>query len=114
MAASPQARLRYIRAGQGELTFQIPIGDVLFFRADDKYTVVQTAAGERLIRTSIADLASQRDPGQFWQVHRSTLINLDHLEGTLRDEMSRLFLRMRGFGGELPVSRAYVHRFKAM
>lgn len=110
----PQPPLRYIRAGQGELTFQVAVADVLFFHADDKYTVVKTAAGERLIRTTIAELASRLDPEQFWQVHRSTLINLDYLAGTRRDEMSRLFLRMRGHESELPVSRAYVHRFKAM
>ena len=104
----------YVRASQGELTHQIGVADVLFFRADDKYTVVQTAAGEHLIRTSIAELVSQLDSQQFWQVHRSTLVNLNHVSGTRRDELSRLFVRMRGFDGELPVSRAYVHLFKAM
>lgn len=117
LAARPdtaQVRLRYVRANQGELTHQIDIADVLFFRADDKYTVVQTKGGEHLIRTPIAELASQLDPQQFWQVHRSTLVNLPHVAGTRRDELSRLFVRMRGFDGELPVSRAYVHLFKAM
>jgi DNA-binding LytR/AlgR family response regulator len=54
------------------------------------------------------------DPAQFWQVHRSTIVNLHFVAGTRRDELSRLFVRMRGFGSELPVSRAYVHLFKAM
>jgi DNA-binding LytR/AlgR family response regulator len=112
-AAAP-ARLRYIRAAQGELMHQIPVGDVLFFHADDKYTIVQTATAEHLIRTPIFELASQLDPEQFWQVHRSTVINLDHLAGTRRDEQSRLFVRVRGHARELPVSRAYVHLFKAM
>jgi DNA-binding LytR/AlgR family response regulator len=110
-------RLRYVRAAQGELMHQIPVDEVLFFQADDKYTVVQTAAAEHLIRTPIFELASQLDPDRFWQVHRSTLINLDHLAGTRRDEQSRLFVRVKGPGGtlrELPVSRAYVHLFKAM
>ena len=106
--------LRYLRASQGELTHQIDVADVLFFRADDKYTVVQTATGEHLIRTTIAELAAQLDAQQFWQVHRSTLVNLRFVAGTRRDEFSRLFVRLRGFDGELPVSRAYVHRFKAM
>ncbi|MEP7296018.1 MAG: LytTR family DNA-binding domain-containing protein [Burkholderiales bacterium] len=106
--------LRYVRASQGDLTHQIDVGEVLFFRADDKYTCVQTATGEHLIRTSIAELATQLDPAQFWQVHRSTLVNLRFVAGTRRDELSRLFVRMRGHDGELPVSRAYVHLFKAM
>lgn len=112
--AAPASRLRYVRASQGELTHQIDVADVLFFRADDKYTCVQTQGGEHLIRTPIAELAAQLDPQQFWQVHRSTLVNLPHVSGTRRDELSRLFVRVRGFDGELPVSRAYVHLFKAM
>jgi len=108
------ARLRFIRAAQGEYVRQIPVADVLYFHADDKYTVVRTVDGEYLIRTAIADLAAQLDPDRFWRVHRATLVNLDHLDGTRRDECSRLFLRMRQHARELRVSRAYVHLFKAM
>lgn len=111
---APAQRLRYVRAGQGLLTHQVAVRDILYFQADDKYTVVMTAAGEHLIRTSIAELAAQLDPDQFWQIHRSTLINLDYLAGTRRDETSRLFVRMTGQRAELPVSRAFVHLFKAM
>lgn len=111
--AAPQP-LRWIRAGSGEITHQVAVDDVLFFRADDKYTCVQTAHAEHLIRTPIAELAQQLDAQQFWQVHRSTVVNLRFLAGTRRDEASRLFLRMLGWPGELPVSRAYVHLFKAM
>ena len=115
-AAPPTApaRLRYVRASQGELTHQIDVADVLFFHADDKYTCVRTASGEYLIRTTIGELAAALDPERFAQVHRSTIVNLDHLAGTRRDESSRLFVRMRGHAAELPVSRAYVHLFKAM
>ncbi len=106
--------LRWVRASRGELTEQIAVDEVLFFQADEKYTCVQTAQAEHLIRTPIAELAALLDPGQFWQVHRSTLVNLRHVEGTRRDETSRLFVRMRSHAIELPVSRAYVHLFKAM
>ena len=112
--AGTAPRLRYVRASQGELTHQIDVAEVLYFRADDKYTCVQTANGEHLIRTPITELAAQLDPDQFWQVHRSTLINLRFVAGTRRDELSRLFLRLHGHPAELPVSRAYVHLFKAM
>ena len=112
--ATAAERLRWVRAGNGDMVHQVDVTDVLFFRADDKYTCVQTATAEHLIRTPIAELAAQLDPAQFAQVHRSTLINLAHLAGTRRDEASRLFVRMRGHAGELPVSRAYVHLFKAM
>jgi len=112
--AAPPEHLRWVRAGSGDVMHQVDMAEVLFFRADDKYTCVQTAAAEHLIRTSIAELSAQLNPAQFVQIHRSTLINLAHLAGTRRDESSRLFVRMRGHTGELPVSRAYVHLFKAM
>jgi DNA-binding LytR/AlgR family response regulator len=108
------SRLAYIRAAQGELMHQIPIEDVLFFRADDKYTVVQTASGEHLIRTTITDLVNQLDPEKFCRIHRSTLINLDHLAGTRRGENARLLIRIKEYDKELPVSRAFVHLLKAM
>jgi len=113
-AAAPAERLRWVRASSGELTHQVPVDEVLVFRADDKYTCVQTAAAEHLIRTPIAELAAALDPQQFVQVHRSTIVNLAHLAGTRRDEASRLYLRLRDHDQELPVSRAYVHLFKAM
>jgi len=107
------ARLRFVRVTQGDLMQMIAVDDVLFFHADDKYTVVQTTTAEHLIRTPITELAQQLDPDQFWQVHRSTLVNLQHVAGTRRDETSRLFVRIKGRAQELAVSRAYVHLFKA-
>ena len=107
-------RLRYVRAGKGGSVHNIAVNEILFFHADDKYTVVRTASDEYLIRTPIAELAARLDPDEFWQVHRSTIINLAHLAGTRRDEASRLFLRIRGYANELPVSRAYVPLFAAM
>jgi len=107
-------RLRYVRASQGELMHQIAVDEVVYFHADEKYTCVQTATAEYLIRTPITELVAQLDPQSFWQVHRSTIINLAHLAGTRRDELSRLFVRFRALPRELPVSRAYVHLFKSM
>lgn len=113
-ASPPGPCLRYILASQGERSHHLDVANVRFFQADDKYTVVASVDGEFLIRTPITELAAQLDPQQFRQVHRSTLVNLAWLEGTRRDETSRLWLRMRGHASELPVSRAFVHLFKAM
>ena len=112
--AAAAAPLRWIRASQGELTHQVAVADVMFFHADDKYTCVRTAQAEYLIRTPITELIAQLDGQQFWQIHRSTIVNLAHLAGTRRDEASRLFVRIAGWKDELPVSRAYVHLFKPM
>ena len=108
------APLRYVRASQGELMHQVDVADVLYFHADDKYTCVRTAQAEYLIRVPISELAAQLDPADFAQVHRSTIVNWRHVAGARRDELSRLFVRIKGHASELPVSRAYVHLFKAM
>ena len=110
----PAQPLRWVRASKGEITHQIAVTDVVYFHADEKYTVVRTRDAEHLIRTPIQELIEQLDPDQFWQVHRSTIINLAMLAGTWRDDDSRLFVRFKGLTMELPVSRAYVPRFKAM
>jgi DNA-binding LytR/AlgR family response regulator len=112
--AGNSARLRWVRASQGDTTLQIPLDQVILFHADDKYTMVHTAQGEHLIRTPISDLLAQVDNEQFVQVHRATLINMAHLHSCRRDEASRLWLTLRGNAREWPVSRAYVHLFKAM
>ena len=114
IAGGPPKYLQWIQASVGQSIQMIPVDEVLFFISDEKYTRVQTAQLEALIRKPIKELVDELDPKLFWQIHRSTLVNVEHLEGTRRDEASRLFVRLKGFGRELPVSRAYVHLFKAM
>ena len=63
---------------------------------------------------ALAARQASLDPAVFVQVHRSTIVNLQHLAGTRRDAASRLFLRIKGHAHELPVSRAYVPLFRAM
>ena len=113
--ARPAQPLRFIRASSGDLTHQVDVQQVVYFHSEAKYTAVQlVGGGAHLIRTPIAELLAQLDPDQFWQVHRATIVNLAQLAGTRRDDASRLFVRFQGLTRELPVSRAYVARFKAM
>ena len=107
-------RLRWIRALKGEGVQQIAVDEVLYFQASDKYTCVITRDGESLIRMPLAELAAQLDGEVFWQVHRSTVVNMNEVASTRRDLGGRLFVRLRDGKTELPVSRAYVHLFKQM
>ena len=116
-AAIPGAgagRLRWIRALKGDVVQQIAIDDVLYFQASDKYTCVMTREGESLIRMPLAELAAQLDAEVFWQVHRSTLVNMNAVAATRRDLGGRVFVKLKDGRTELPVSRAYAHRFKQM
>jgi DNA-binding LytR/AlgR family response regulator len=107
-------RLRWIRALKGEVVHQIPVDDVLYFQAADKYTCVITREGESLIRMPLAELGAQLDPEAFQQVHRSTIVNMAMVESSRRDLAGRVFVRLRGAKEELPVSRAYAQLFRQM
>jgi DNA-binding LytR/AlgR family response regulator len=106
-------RLRWVRALKGEVVHQIPVDEVLYFRAADKYTSVVTREGESLIRLALADLARDLDPEAFAQIHRSTVVNLAEVASSRRDLGGRVFVKLRN-GTELAVSRAYAHLFKQM
>jgi DNA-binding LytR/AlgR family response regulator len=108
------ARLRWIRASQGETVRQIAVDDVLYFQASDKYTCVITREGESLIRTPLAELLPQLDGDLFWQVHRSTVVNMNAVASARRDLAGRVFVKLKDGKTELAVSRAHAHRFKQM
>jgi DNA-binding LytR/AlgR family response regulator len=108
------AKLRWVRALKGDIVQQIPVDEVLYFQASDKYTCVMTRAGEYLIRTPLAELVPQLDAEVFWQIHRATVVNMNEVAATRRDLGGRVYLRLRDAPSELPVSRAYAPRFKHM
>lgn len=92
----------------------VPVDDLLYFEAADKYVRVLTARTEYLIRTPLKELADQLDPQEFWQVHRSTLVRANAIATVVRDELGKLHLNLRGRPERLAVSRLYAHLFKAM
>ena len=114
--AAPQQppRLTVIQASHGNQIHMVPVGDVLYFEAADKYVRVLTARAEYLIRTPLKELADQLDPQEFWQVHRSTLVRASAIATVVRDELGKLHLNLRGRPERLAVSRLYAHLFKAM
>src|SRR2546427_3342682 len=108
------SRLKWIQASVGNQIQMIPIEEVLFFVSDEKYTRVQTAQQEALIRKPIKELIAELDPAQFWQIHRSTLINTRAIAGIIRDERGRQLVAVKGRPEKLEVSRSYAHLFKGM
>jgi DNA-binding LytR/AlgR family response regulator len=106
--------LRWIRASVGSSIRLVPVDDVLFFNADEKYTRVVTAGGEVLIRKSIKELLDELDPIHFVQVHRSTIVNLRRVERVDRTSTDNLDLRMRDSAEIVRVSRSYTHLFRQM
>ena len=106
--------LKWIQATVGQAIQMIPIEDVLFFISDEKYTRVQTATIEALIRKPIKELVDEVDPDLFWQIHRSTLVNTHCIAGVTRDLRGRQIVSIKGSNEKLEVSRSYTHLFKGM
>jgi DNA-binding LytR/AlgR family response regulator len=106
--------LKWIQATVGQSIQMIPVEDVLFFISDEKYTRVQTATIEALIRKPIKELVDELDPELFWQIHRSTLVNTRFISGVTRDLRGRQIVSVKGHTEKLEVSRSYTHLFKGM
>lgn len=105
--------LRVVRAGAGNAVKLIPIEDVCYFQAADKYTTVISPAGEDLIRMPLKELAAQLPDG-FQQVHRGTIVNLKEVAAAVRDDTGRVSLRLRNRKETLAVSRVFAELFRAM
>lgn len=107
-------QLRWIRASLGETVRLFPAEEVQYFRAEDKYTVVATRDGELLIRRTIKELAEQLDANRFWQIHRSTIVNVSEIGTVSRDFRGGLSLKLKFSEKELSISRSYAHLFRQM
>ncbi|RNF28427.1 transcriptional regulator [Massilia aurea] len=114
IAAPKQKHLQWIQASIGQDLRMIPVEEILFFRSDEKYTAVQTAGFEALIRKPVRDLADELDPSLFWQIHRATLVNVNAIEGVTRDIRGRHLVLVKGRPEKLEVSRSFLHLFKQM
>jgi len=107
-------RLKWIQASVGQAIQMIPVDEVLFFISDEKYTRVQTASVEALIRKPIKELMAELDPELFWQIHRSTLVNTRAISGVTRDMRGRQLVSVKGCPEKLEVSRSFTGLFKGM
>lgn len=113
-AGSATATLRHLQVGVGESIVLVPVDDVVYLEAADKYVRVLTADQEYLVRISLRELLPQLDANRFWQVHRGHIVHVDAIERVLRDDTGKLTLRLRRRPEKLAVSRMYGHLFRAM
>jgi len=110
----PREYMRWVQASVGANIRMIPTSDILFFRAEDKYTRVQTERFEALIRKPIKELIDELDPDEFWQIHRSTVVRVEAVEQVSRDFRGRQIVHVKGSEQKLEVSRTFNHLFKQM
>ncbi len=111
-AASPY--LRWINASLATEVKLITVDEVCYFQSDAKYTRVVTPDGDALIRKSLKELAGELDPAQFWQIHRSTIVNVAAIAGVSRELSGGFVVRLKNRAETLSVSQQFAHRFRQM
>ncbi len=104
--------LRWLQCSAGTTTRLISVADVLFFRSDEKCTRIQTLDQEAFVRTPIRELITQLDAQQFWQIHRSTIVNVSAVAAVQRDETGRQRVSLKQHPELLEVSRSFAHVFR--
>lgn len=112
--APKKSYLKWIQAQVGTSLRMISTKEILFFQADEKYTRVQTANAELLIRKTLKELEDELDPDEFWRIHRSTLVRVDAIAEVARDDRGRHMVIVKGHDERLEISRGHTHLFQQM
>ena len=110
----PREYMRWVQASVGATIRMIPTSDILFFRAEDKYTRVQTERFEAFIRKPIKELITELDPNEFWQIHRATVVRVDAVAQVSSKLRGNQAVHVKGREEKLDVSRSFNHLFKQM
>ena len=114
VAAPAPRHLRWITATVGKAVRFIAVDEILFFQSDHKYTRVVLADAEFLVKKTLKELLAELDPEQFWQTHRSTVVNALAVATMEPDFSGRLTMRLRGRRELLPVSEGFAARYRQM
>jgi DNA-binding LytR/AlgR family response regulator len=112
--SAARAPLRWINASVGQTLRLITVDEVMFFQSDNKYTRLALKDGEALIRKPLKELIDELDPQQFWQIHRSTLVNVNAIASVSRDFRGRMQIKLKHGSEMLLVAESCAHLFRQM
>ena len=112
--AGGRSHLRWINASRGNAVRLITVEEIAYFKAESKYTLVFTHDGESVIRKPIKELIEELDPEAFWQIHRSTVVNVSAIDSVVRDMGGHVQVKLKNRKELLPVSETYAHLFRSM
>jgi DNA-binding LytR/AlgR family response regulator len=104
--------LRWITVARGSNVRLISVDEIAYFQSDARYTRAVTADSDSLIRTPLKELLGALDPAQFWQIHRSTIVNLSAIDAVGRNAVGHLVVRLKQRPEPLRVSQPFAHRFR--
>ncbi len=85
----------------------IPIQEVRYFEADQKYVTVRHGDGEVITDETLRELEDEFR-GRFLRVHRSALVAKEHIEGLVKDDNGQMCIRLRAINDLIEVSRRHL------
>jgi DNA-binding LytR/AlgR family response regulator len=109
-----RAYLRWINVESGPNVRLVTVEEICYFHADTKYTRLVTADRESLIRMSLKELLDVLDPAEFWQIHRSAIVNVNAIAEVSRDARGHPMLHLKHRSEPLQVSQPFAHLFRQM
>jgi two-component system response regulator AlgR len=93
----------------GQRLAMIPVEDVLYFAAGQKYVTVRHRGGEGLIEESLRALDAEFAP-DFVRIHRNSLVAVRHVSAVERTADGQYLVRIAGSDETLAVSRRHAAR----
>ncbi len=106
--------LRWLRVQYGDGIRLIPVDEICYFQAKDKYTIAMSIKGESTLRKPIRKLAEELDPDKFWRIHRGAIVNVSCIAKVSPSLTGRFIIKLKDMNETLTVSRTYTHLFKQM
>lgn len=97
----------FLHASNRGALLRIPLSEISYLRADNKYVVVRHDAGEALLEESLKSL-EERFPGQFFRIHRNALVVLERVTGMEKMDDGRWVVSFRDLKEQLEISRRHL------
>jgi|HubBroStandDraft_1064217.scaffolds.fasta_scaffold62522_2 DNA-binding LytR/AlgR family response regulator len=104
--------LKWLTVPRGQELRLVTTEEICYLRADGKYTSVVTADAEFLLGSTLKQLREKLDPKQFWQIHRSVVVNVGAIQAVHRTFRGAMEIKLKRRPELLPVSAAHAHLFK--
>jgi two-component system LytT family response regulator len=82
----------------------LPVNEIVWLKADGDYTTIYTVDKNFLVDTTLKEFTKKLNPENFLRVHRSAVVNLNHII-RIEEDNRRLILYMKS-GTEIQASRA--------
>lgn len=103
LPAMPAAEA-FVAATVGGVIRRIPLADIRYLHADDKYTVAHHRGGEHVLDRTLKEL-EQQFPAQLVRIHRNCLVSRIQLQALRRDAEGHVWALLKDVDRPLEVSR---------